>query len=421
MQPTGLKRRRIMSLGLLLGLAAMYFGYTKLQDFLQDPDTGVRDTRDLVLATKVGSDGAKAVLLSPGGSEELAPDATETSTDKAPVWRPDGNRVFFLSDRNEGAYLIHRWNVAKKSVEVRSIGTRSVTGMYWGPFGETDTKEALITQAGFVLSYEPREGTTRQVLPPQMKSANKDDEGGSTDQFQMQYQNIGKAFRSAKWPSDRSVVYALMTTEDDRQVLVRQGLQPEKDQTGELTLPRPQVLVVGKRVDYDVSGDGKVVACVLGFDFLNKDSIPEEFVKNGKIIKPYENAVIVFDFAGNAGAIPMAASKDPKSAFVSATFSPTGDQLLAIAGTWDGKSSFAGQAIVAAPVQANAQWQGVVQGNILEVAWHPSGQQMAFVQRVSPTESAVYTLKVGSDQPNKLTSGGEYQSISFSPQTEIPK
>lgn len=420
MRSSGIRRRQRVGIGLLAGLVVLWVGYEKLSDYLHDPDTGVRDTHDMLVAIRREGEGSTAVLLSSSGTEEVAPDPKPGATDKEPIWRPDGNRVFLLSDRDEGAFLIHRWNVAKKEIEVRSLGTRSVTGLSWGPWKETRLDRALITQSGFVLEYEPREGTTTQVLPPTSKSPSQDSEGGSTGQIEAVYNKIGKSFRSAAWMPDHESVIALMVTEDDRQVLIRQGLKLVQNKAGEMVIPQPEVLVVGKRVDYDVSSTGDVCAAVMGYDFLDRESIPKEFIKNGKITKPLENGVLLLRFAPEVAVLPVIVVPGNKKALARPKFSPDGTEIAAIGGLWDADGQFTGQAVVRLAAAERSALESLALGNISEIAWHPSGTKLAYVSRVSSKEAAIYVVEKGS-APQKLTSGGEYSSISYSPQLPASK
>lgn len=418
-----MKRRQINAVILLFSIAIMYFAFQKFQEFIQDPDTGSRDTRGLLLATEILDEGAHAMLIKEDGTTEPCPNYKAPSTDKVPVWRPDGQRAFFLSDRQEGAFLIHRWNVAKDSSEARSAGTRSVTNIYWGPFGETKNEEALVTVGGFVLSYNPRLGTTTQILPPVAKVRGTNDEGGNTDQFQVLYQRLGSSFKEAKWAGNHDEIAAVMNTEDGREVMIIQSLIPKKDPMGNMSLTPPQVITAAKRIDFDIDIKGRVAVAILGFDVVDKENPPPELVKNGKFVKPYENGIVMFDPSQDPATLqPIVLSNVAELGFDRPKISPDGSSVIALVGKWSNDSQFATEALIGMPFAAGGGSQAapIYKGNVVEAVWHPGGRKVAIVQRDGRT-SNIYTMDADGQNIKQLTNGKSFGSISYSPQVVAPK
>lgn len=411
------KNQRLLlrfAVGLLL-LAALVFGFQLLRNFGQDPDILPADTKGMLAAIQYDGEGSKLVVFDADGKKVEVPGWTANKHDGAPVWRPDGQRLFFDSDREENTFHLFRYRPGSDKAERRSVGSRSKGTPWFGPLGfpgENDT--AVITSAGFVSEYSPKDGSIRQLLPPTTGgNVQVGEESGSVDQFAAAYSRIGETFKTARWGKDRRFMIATMKREDG-DVLMMQDFQP----TAEGTLPPPYPIFAGESIAFDVAADGSVTASVQDFRWIDPEQIPEEFIKDGKATKPFLHGVIHFDPADLKTLKVLFTSPTNEQLLTSPVSSPDGAKIIYSVGKVGPSGEFEPTQLVVAPLGKPAS-EGtlLIAKGVFEPSWSPDGKNVIYARRDGPARP-IFKLDVASGAETKLTHDeGEYGYPVLSPQT----
>ncbi|MCH7945491.1 MAG: PD40 domain-containing protein, partial [Armatimonadetes bacterium] len=269
----------------IVAVALLFGGYKLFERWTMDPDIGKFESADMIAAVEYTDDGARIVLFDTDGNKTEAPDWKTGVQDQDPVWRPDGARIMFVSDRENQSYNIFRWNPAKGKVEQRTTGSISKSSPYYGPPGWHGLMNSgLITAGGVVLGFDQFEQRTWRVLPP-TSFENADEQ--AVEQMDAAYARIGTSFKSAKWGPDRKVVFAVMRREMDEVFLVSYMEQIGDGPIG------PVPMIAGRDIQFDVGPDGTAVVSIQGFEFIDDQRIPPEFVKDGRAYKPYRSSLLM--------------------------------------------------------------------------------------------------------------------------------
>lgn len=273
--------------GLFL-IALLYAGYAWFKEWTKDPDLGSTDTTGMVAAVEYTEGGSQIVLFDQDGKKTVVPGAKPDGNDLEPIWRPDGQRLFFVSDREGTSHTIFRWNVATGAVEQRFSGSRSASSPHFGPVGWPGLADsALVTIGGAVFDFNQTEQRTRQILPPvEFESG-----GEEATQMEALYQRIGTSFKSAKWGPDRKVMYAVMRREDDEVLIVNYMEQVGTQGFG------PVPVVAGQSIQFDVAPDGTAIVAVQGFEFIDLTTVPPELMVEGRAIPPWRNGLLAVRIA----------------------------------------------------------------------------------------------------------------------------
>ncbi|MFQ3588428.1 MAG: hypothetical protein SNJ74_05895 [Fimbriimonadaceae bacterium] len=404
------------AIGLFL-LAGLFLGYQWLRDRGQDLDFGTANTVGWLAAVELLEEGSRAVAILPDGTVRPAPGHSEGKVDRDLSWRPDGNRLFFLSNREGGAFNIYRWNLASDEVVVRSFGTRSKGRPTFLPPDVPGANEtALITSGGFVLEFNPRDGSTAQVLPPVTKERQGDQaEGtGAIGQFDALYQRLGTAFRAASWMRSRSKIVAIMTR-DIGEVLIVQDL-------GSASPPIP--VIAGMRIDFDVNQrNGDVYFTVQDFMFTNEREIPAEFIRDGVATPPFRAAIGRIPAPRNGQMPPpeiLAASPDEEVGFTSVRVAPDGSAFLFLTGRATGNGNITADTLSLAPTGGGpigARALRLIRGRVFEPSWSPDSQTIAYAKYDEQNKRSIFTVRRdGSNETNITKGNGEFAFPIFSPQ-----
>ena len=281
-------------------IAVLFVAYQWFANWSKDPDIGSSDTSDMVAAVEYLPNGSRIVLLDANAKKTDVPDYKDGSHDVDPVWRPDGQRVFFSSDRAGQSNNVFRWNVAKNTVEQRLYGSRSASSPWFGPAGWRNLENsALITIGGNVYDFDQSQKRTRQVLPPMQFEGSAGN--GEGDLASSAYNRIGQSFKAAKWGKDRKVIYSVMHRDDDEVFLVT-----AMEQIGKATPGPIGPIIAGKSIEFDVSVNGVAVISVQGFEYPSPNDVPKSNVKNGRAYKPYRNGLFTISL-DDAGQLQIAA------------------------------------------------------------------------------------------------------------------
>lgn len=401
------------AIGLFI-VAALFFGYRWWKDYSQDPDLPrENDTKNLISAMELLDEGSRAVVIDENGEVIASPDYTDGKNDQTPVWQPDGNRLFFVSDREEGSYNVFRWNLASKKVMRRSVGTRSVGWpVHFAPNSAPGANESmLVTSGGVVLEFFPRDSRTAQVLPPVQKERGGGEEGAA-GQFEQTYQQLGTSFRMARWSRDKKYIAAVMRREDESEILIIQdtaGANP------------PQVIISGKRIEVDADPAHEAfVFLVNGFRFHNPEQIPPESIKDGKVVVPFTSVIGKVDPDDLKTLAPILSSNDEKIGFQHIRVSPDGNQVAAIAGKLDANMNFEPSELFVVPAQTGGakDLKRLIGGRLFEPAWHPNSQKLVFTMYDENNKRSIFTINTdGSGLANVTGGKGEFKDPAFSPQS----
>lgn len=414
-QPKVLRKMIARFAILSLVIAGAIYGYVEYRKIGKDLDFPLKnDTAGMVAAVRFLDEGSQVVVLDKNGKMIESPGYQAGKNDKDPSWRPDGHRLFFLSDRDENAVNVFRWNFGANKIMRRTLNSRTKGMPRWLPAGAPGANEsALITSGPFILEMNPTEGTTRQVLPPVQKERSGVEGEGAGDQFAAMYQSLGQSFKSARWTPDKKFVIAVLRGEMG-EVLIAQNIE-----TGGLPTP----IVAGERVDFDMHPTtGRVFFATLNYRLTNPEEAPESMrLPDGRIKLPFKHAIGWFDpgkEGEGANGVIVASSKDDQT-FSNPSLSPDGATLLILDGIVDDGSNFISRGIVLLPADPSGGANATLlhKGEVFEPAWLPNSDGVVFVQRDESRQRAIF--KIGRDGTGltNLTKGkGDFASPKPSPQ-----
>src|SRR4051812_27068230 len=99
-QPKIIRKLLIRTALLLFTLAAAFFVIRFVMDYMGGRlDLGHADTVGTVAAVRFTPEGSQLVLIHPDGKIQEAPKYTAGKQDREAAWPPDGERIYFSSDR----------------------------------------------------------------------------------------------------------------------------------------------------------------------------------------------------------------------------------------------------------------------------------------------------------------------------------
>ncbi len=371
------------------------------------------DTVGWISAVEYKGEGTEAVAVKPDRSIVRSEGWKSGAQDRDLVWAPNGNFLFFISDRTENGFHVYRWNPQRPDAEVRTLGTRGRSNPTFKLKQEANDLSMLMTSGGLVMEFDPSDRLQTQVLPPTGREIPVGDgeEAGAQSQFSAMYGQLGNSFRYARWCGDDDHIAAIMRR-DEGEVLLVQSMNPSA--TGEFE--QPLVIAAGDRIEFDVSPkDGSVVYAVN--EFAWHVPAPKEFVTNGKVRKPFAHYVGLWK-KGDQSGVPVVANPDNTNAFGSPAIHPSGDTFVVAVGPYrDG--AIARQGLISFPVKANAGGEAkmLVRGDVYEPSWDPTGSLLVYAKREGENRT-LYTISSDGSSERSITSAGRFGFPRFSPQTK---
>ncbi|MBL8060409.1 MAG: PD40 domain-containing protein [Chthonomonas sp.] len=404
------------AIGLLL-LAGLVFGINWLRSFGRDPDKILTaDTKGMMAALQFEGDGTRVVLFDTEGKKIEVKGWSQGNHDQKPTWRPDGQRLFFSSDREDETFHIFRFRPGGDAPERRSVGSRSKGTPWFGPAGYAEINESAIlvaggSEVGSVCEYSAVDGSIRQILPPTGDTST-GEEGGTVNQASAIYSRIGESFKEAKWGKDRRFVIATMKREDG-EILLIQDFEP--DAQGKMQPPVP--IAAGNSITFDVGPDGAATICVLDFQWIDSENIPEEFIKDGKAVRPFAHGVIYVDPSKPGSSQVIFATKENESVLAFPAVSPDGTQVLYSNGKLGPSGEFEPlQLIVAKPGGVATEGAAITPHGVFEATWTPDSKSILYARPLGGVRP-IFQVDPRDGTEKRLThDDGEYAFPTLSPQ-----
>lgn len=361
----------------LFAIAALFLGYQWFARIAQDPDFGTTDTSDMLVAVEDTADGSRIVLFKPDGESVESPNYTEGAAEHSPVWRPDGQRVMFLADR-DGPFSIFRWNVARNRIEKVSGGSRSVSFIGYppanSPFSSNDS--ALTTSGGQVYEFNQTTGGLTQLLPP-TQVRGQTEEGGTAGQMEIIYGSIGNSFVNAFWAAEQSALYTVMTRDQGHVFVINPRV------VGQEEVP-PIPFAAGTEILADAVSGGAVVLSIRDFQFPDITNLPPEMMEDGRPIYPYKHALVFLNWRGleqEPEVFPIVISEDDDVVLGKPAVSPDGTMVAVPVGV-QVEGRFTPQMLAIFPARFGGGSEGVVvlNGDVSDISWHPSGNSLTYIK-----------------------------------------
>ena len=368
------------------------------------------NTAGMMAAIQYLPNGAQVVLIKPDGTVVPSPGYRDGETDREPVWRPDGNRVIFVSDREPGQVNLYRWNTGSNHIERRSETSGTYTNMVYSDPDPTNG-QPLVASSGKIVRFDAASGTTAPVLPPTAKAVNSDE--GNVSSMEAMYGDLGTSFREAVELGDGMFIAVLRGDRGD--TLILQNMNPNA--AGQFS--PPNAIVSGDRIDMDYNRTThSVVYAVEGFRFADPNNVPPQYIKNGKVITPFKHLLAMLSPSNPGQPIIIAASQSNENAFADPVFSPDGSTVVVSLGTYGSNGDLQRSGLVAFPARegGGATPTGVHKGAVFDVSFSSDGKTLAYVERDPKGNGAIHLMNADGTNDRTLTQGGNYGSPRFSPQ-----
>ncbi|AIE83377.1 TolB family protein [Fimbriimonas ginsengisoli] len=413
LQPKIVHKRtvRVLILVLILGLVA--FALKFYFDHRTDPDFGAVETNGMVAAIELQRDGQRLVVFDKDGKRIEPPGYPDGAIERDIAWRPDGNRIFFVSNRDKKAFQIYRWSpVSGVDPQVKTQENRGKSNISFPPAATADPDQKfLMTTGGYVVEYDPKNQKGHQVLPPieheVAQSADPTGEGGgSTGQFSSMYSQLGDSFRTARWCAPDTIAAVMRGDNGEVLIVQRIALHGEK-------LEPPKMVAIADRIDLDVSpADGTIVFTATKVRWPAKTALPKS--------QRYPH-YLAFYRLGDSNATLIAPTVMGDDCYGSPAVSPQGDRVLVVTGTYDPASGgLVPKNLVTVPIQSGGilAKSVLVDAPVFEPTWSPDGKRIAYVKRTPSGNRAIFVANNdGSDEKNLSGDKGNFSSPKFSPQT----
>lgn len=400
-------------------LLALVLVYTRFVSQTRIADPGNFESTGFISAAMETEDGYRAVIILPDGTVREAPGYSEGSMDQPPIWSPDGQRVFFISDRDNGESHVFRWNPSTDTVERRTIDKRTKSFIDFALPGAPANKTALVISGGTIVELEPLAGTSKQLLPPQKLDASRGGEDGAGGQFEQLYAALGTSFKVARWSKDKQYIIAVMRRETGESLICQDiSTLPNLDLTNPAT--RPVLIATGERIEFDIDpNSGKVVYTLQQFQWPDPRQVPPEFIENGRAKTPLRHMIGIYTPGEPTPEAPVAVADDDKFCFGNPRLSPDGQMVMVAVGPYQGSGTMDNQNLVVMPFKTGGGTEGVmtlVNTPTFEAEWSGDGKKVVYIAE-GATRRTIYTLEVGTGTPPKaLTSKGSFRGPQFSPQ-----
>jgi len=428
-QPKILQQMLTRSAILIVVVVGLFYGYEWLLNHDADFDNGTAETTGWIAAISRKPSGAVACVIQPDGTVIESPgartDATGVvSTDRELAWRPDGNRIFFSSDREDNVYNIFRWNLSSSKVMRRTLGKLAKTDPSFPSTDESGVRP-LIIFGGVVWELDPGKGTAHRIYPPadskdvdvQLDNADTAESGGAgSTQSRIKAACL---FGKGQW-------LAMVVAGDDGDTLKVAQLADPGQQGKRLTLARGQRILI----DADAA-DGKLVYGVDDFRWPDESDVPPEFIHNGVATRPFSHCLAIFDPSSPAGLSMQSligASINDRGAFQNLAISPDGANIAVVVGPYS-NGNVIGQALLKIPVKAHGSAEAVPleprpgdpapTGPISDPAWNPTSDEVAFAMGTGANKTDIFTINADGTGLKNVTNGkGDFRSPKYSPQTK---
>lgn len=406
-------QKRLKTLLLVLGLVGIIYGFgwflSQKGDFVSPIDSS-----KFIAATRITESGSVAVVIDEQGNVTESAGSTPESTDRDLAWDPEGNRVFFISNRKEDSFHIFRWNpLSKGEPDQKSIDKAGRSNLSFDS-QKSEIKElsALVTVRGTVQEFVPKTAESKLLMPPGVKQrlTQGEDDGGASTGMELMYKNFGTSFRIARWFKNRTLIAAVMRREDDGESLIVQDLSVDEDGK-----PKPPQLLFGaQKINLAVNpSDGNLVFSVSGV-------IPPMDDKGKPVKLPFKHAIFIFDpEKPNAEKIqPVLFSNNDENAFGQIAVNNEGSLVAFVAGKFDYDTGIESYGLVLSPLKlgGGSEAKPLAKGLISDPSFSPNGVKIAYAKRDGSSRS-IFIIDVDGTGEKNLTSGkGNFSSPVFSPQ-----
>lgn len=406
-------RRTLFSVLAILVLVLAFQWWTKN---VRDPNFGSFDSAGYIAAIRSKGDASQVVLIDPSGEVIESPDYVAGSADENPVWTPDGQRIYFMSDREKRQNHIFRWNPSPRfeGVQRLTIDSRSKQGLTFDvPGAETKNLDGLYLSGGTVMYFDPNaEKPTRQVLPPTTLNATSTEGEGAGGQFDQLYSKFGSSFKIAKWGPNKSWIACVMRQSEGGEMLIIQDMKAEN-------APPEPIPLMGDRIDIDVSKTGRLVATFLHCRFFEPMAPPE--AKQGGVMKaPFRHGTILIDVSlgGNSRMVPIVTHQSDKIAFTLPKISPDGESVAFLAGPNNGVGHIAVSAVYVAKLEDGGGKESVAAIKsplVRDAQWTTDGSKLLLTMLEGDGQAIYSVNKDGSDLKNLTKGLGSFRSPRMSP------
>ncbi|HVL38987.1 MAG TPA: hypothetical protein VM328_06305 [Fimbriimonadaceae bacterium] len=400
---------------LLFVIALLVAAIQLFRTYGGDPaELATADTAGWVAAVEVKGDGQQAVLIKPDGTIVRSPDYREGATDRDLAWRPNGNHLFFVSDRVEDVYHAFRWAIGANVVERRTTAKLSRSALAFLPSHvEGSSKNLLLVRGGMVFELDPASGAEIRVVPrPENQRS-----GGDEEQMAEEGLATELRFKRARWTPDRGWIVGVRRTETG-EALVLQNMTPNEQGL----LPPLVTVAAGQKVEFDVNPrTGEVVFTAQSFQFPDLRRVPPEFVKDGRVTRPFHHWIGMVDPNRPERSVPpIAISPDDKLAFGNPVVSPDGSTVAVVVGAYQDSSLTPEQLVVMPAAEGGGQQRTLVlAGRISQVSWHPNSRTLVFIRPDAQGKRSVFTIDRDGSGERNLTGGqGDFREPLFSPQSK---
>lgn len=412
------RQRGMRYLFAVLTLLLLVFVYQRFVSQTRVADPGDFKSQGYISAAVETDDGYQAVLIAPDGTIKRSPGYVEGAVDQPPVWTPDGQRVYFISDRDKGESHVFRWNPVTDQIERRTIDKRTKSYIDFNVPGDPGNKTALVVSGGTIIELEPLNGTSKQLLPPQKLDARSQGEGGATGQFDQLYASLGTSFKTARWSKDKQHIIAVMRRETG-EVLICQDISTLPNLDISDPKARPILIAAGEKIEFDIDPvSGDVAYTLQGFQWPDPRQIPPEFLEKGKAKNPFRHMIGIYTPGDPSSKPPVAVAMDDKFAFGHPRIAPDGKMVMVSVGPYRGEGSMESKNLVVMPFKTGGGSEGamtVVNTPAVEAEWSPDGKQITYIGQAD-SRRTLFVVEVGNATPKKITSGENLRGPQFSPQ-----